>query len=355
MGRPGITYHDVSTAAQHLVGQGKNPTIELIRAHLKTGSSSTITPFLRTWKSRQGETQQLAAKENIPGELVALLKGLWERLIEQAQMQVVAIEEKAEQDKTTLSAQLQEFRDKNTHWQQQYSQLEHAKNTLANDKLSLEEAVAGLKKENDLLQVKQDNLLEQRQSQQERIEELSRLNQQVQANLEHYRESAREQRLADQQRSEQQQQQLEETIHQLRQNLNTHQQTQQALQQQYNQSCYEKENLHAQHEAILSENTTLQSTLRVTEKEKIQALQAQEDWQSQCQIAKAKIDEQYVVLVELQKQVAVFTEKIKTSQEQLQKIETQNKLLANEKWVLGEEKAQLIGQIKQLKLNMPKK
>lgn len=355
MGRPGITYQDVSTAAHHLVGQGKNPTIERIRAHLKTGSSSTITPFLRTWKSKQGETHQLAVKENLPEELVALLKGLWERLIEQAQTQVVMIEQKAEQDKATLSLQLQESRDKNTHWQQQHSQLEHAKNTLANDKLALEEALASRTKENDQLHVKQDSLLHQLQAQQARIEELNRLNQQVQANLEHYRESIREQRLIDQQRSEQQQQQLEETVHQLRQTLSTHQQAQQTLQQQYDQIHYEKETLQTQHETLLNEHTLLQSAGRVMEKEKIQALQAQEDWQSQCQRAQTKIDEQYAALIELQKQVAVLSEKLKTAQTQQQKIETQNKLLAHEKWILGEEKAQLIGQMKQLKSTLLEK
>jgi hypothetical protein len=63
MARPGINYHDVADAAQQLTGQGKNPTIEGIRAFLGTGSSSTIAPHLRDWKSKQGETQRLASKE----------------------------------------------------------------------------------------------------------------------------------------------------------------------------------------------------------------------------------------------------------------------------------------------------
>jgi len=36
-------------------------------------------------------------------------------------------------------------------------------------------------------------------------------------------------------------------------------------------------------------------------------------------------------------------------------METQNKLLAHEKWILGEEKAQLIGQMKQLKSTLLEK
>lgn len=47
------------------------------------------------------------------------------------------------------------------------------------------------------------------QEKQERIEELHRLHQQTQANLKHYRESAREQRLLDQQQFEQEKQQFQ--------------------------------------------------------------------------------------------------------------------------------------------------
>ena len=43
MARSGINYHDVAKTAQKIVGQGKAPTIELIRAQLGTGSNSTTT------------------------------------------------------------------------------------------------------------------------------------------------------------------------------------------------------------------------------------------------------------------------------------------------------------------------
>ena len=67
MARPGVTYLDVSnTRPAKLVAAGRTPTIETIRIALGTGSNSTLGTHLRTWKSKQDITQQVAIKENIP-------------------------------------------------------------------------------------------------------------------------------------------------------------------------------------------------------------------------------------------------------------------------------------------------
>jgi hypothetical protein len=79
MARTGVTYHDVAIAAQQLIASGKNPTIGNIRIALGTGSNSTLGTHLRTFKDRQNETSQIAIKEKIPEELIAVIKGLWER------------------------------------------------------------------------------------------------------------------------------------------------------------------------------------------------------------------------------------------------------------------------------------
>ena len=73
MARPGVTYHEVSIIAQRLIAAGKNPTIDAIRIELGTGSNSTLGAHLRTFKERQTQTQQLATKENIPEELIAVI------------------------------------------------------------------------------------------------------------------------------------------------------------------------------------------------------------------------------------------------------------------------------------------
>lgn len=50
MARPGITYEQVAAAADALKAQGQNATIDAVRAHLGTGSKSTIHRYLRQWE-----------------------------------------------------------------------------------------------------------------------------------------------------------------------------------------------------------------------------------------------------------------------------------------------------------------
>jgi len=60
-----------------------------------------------------------------------------------------------------------------------------------------------------------------------------------------------------------------------------------------------------------------------------------------------KLDEQNTTLVNLQSQLAVLNQKLSDAQSELKDVSEQNKFLTNERWVLGQENAQLVGQLKQ--------
>jgi len=75
MGRPGITQSDVERAAIELKNEGKNPTVDNVRALLGTGSKSTITRHLREWKNQQKPKQA-----NIPDDLQYQMIQLWEKM-----------------------------------------------------------------------------------------------------------------------------------------------------------------------------------------------------------------------------------------------------------------------------------
>ena len=92
MAKPGVTYLEVSNAAQQLAASGKVPTIEAIRIALGTGSNSTLGTHLRTWKASQSQTQRVATKENLPEELVATMKGLWELVMNQSEEKIQTIQ-----------------------------------------------------------------------------------------------------------------------------------------------------------------------------------------------------------------------------------------------------------------------
>ncbi len=102
MARPGVTYLDVANAAQQLIAAGRAPTIESVRIALGTGSNSTLGNHLRTWKSKQDQTQQTATKENIPEELIAALKGVWERVMDQSEAKIQTIHQDTQQELMTL-------------------------------------------------------------------------------------------------------------------------------------------------------------------------------------------------------------------------------------------------------------
>jgi chromosome segregation ATPase len=324
MGRPGITYYDVANAAQQVAGRGNNPTIEAIRIVLKSGSSSTIAQHLRTWKAKQTSTQQIAVKENLPEEFVAVMKGLWEKLVAQADEQIQHIQQASEQAITLLKQELGTLKQENQQSQQQYQLLEQQKTVLQQEKQTLDHQWVQGQTENIKLQTQCEGLLQQLQEKQARLDELHQLHQQVQANLEHYRQAALEQRRLDQQRTEQQHRQLEHTLAHLQQELKGQQQQNNGLQQQAEQSRLQQENL----QTALTQLNTEYETLKISE-------------------AKHAKDS-----IELQKQQASLVQKISFTEATLKELRTQNKQLTTEKWEIGQEKAVLAGQLKQLEASL---
>ena len=77
-------------------------------------------------------------------------------------------------------------------------------------------------------------------------------------------------------------------------------------------------------------------------------IQDQQHWQEQFQTLQAKCDEQNKSFLELQTQHVRLSPQSETMEVELKELREQNKLLAHEKWGLGQEKAQLYGQLKQL-------
>jgi len=77
MARPGITYQEVSAAADSLIAEGDNPTIQKIRAKLGTGSPNTIHRHLTTWRAAAPVKERKAPE--LPAELQAALVQEFER------------------------------------------------------------------------------------------------------------------------------------------------------------------------------------------------------------------------------------------------------------------------------------
>ena len=348
MARPGVTYTEIASAAQQIAASGRFPTVEGVRLILGTGSNSTVGQHLRTWKIKQDSTQQIATKENIPEPLIAAIKGVWEVVMTQSEAAIQTIQDEASQTVSTNKQHLEQLQQSNNEWQQRYQQLKQKHDGLAHEKATLDHLLVNEKLELATTTVKLANMEQKHEEKQTRVDELNRQNQQIQFNLEHYRESSLTQRLEDQQRYEQQQNQLERTIQQLNQELVEAKRNSGILQQSHQHATFENDNLKIQLHKI--EDQYESQTTRLTDAlgEVIKKTQDAEHWQNQFQVLQIKYDEQNKNHIELQTQQAVLSQQLVKLQSELKEMREQNSVLAHEKLVLGQEKAQLYGQFKQL-------
>ncbi len=352
MSRIGINYSDIEQCAQEIAASGQEPTIERIRVKLKTGSNTTIGTHLRAWKAKQDPNYRLLIETQMPEELISLMKGLWERVIYQADTQVTTIKQEVEQEITQLKKALQDLSQDNNRWQQQHLQIKQERDGLAIEKTALEQLIAENRIEKAAAQAKFDGLMQQLQEKQMRLDESHRQNQQAQANLEHYRTASLEQRQQEQQRYEQQQRHLEETIYSLKNEAAELRQQKINLQKYNEQLHFEKISLEAALNKITEHDEKTSAKLIEVNQSLAQQTSAQQHWQVQYENIHAKWEEQTQSNIELKTQLAALSQQLTTTKSELSEISAQNKVLAQEKWTLGQEKAQLIGQFKQLEATL---
>lgn len=348
MARPGVTYQDIATAANELKGQGKNITIESVRAILGTGSIGTINQHLRKWKEAQASIQNIATKENLPDSIIALIKGLWESVITQSSEQFLPIEDKYKQQILALKSELEKYKNNNQRWQKMFDQWQQEKTLLANEKITLEQALDFAHKENVTLQTKQDGLHHQLQEKQARIDELYQLHQQTQRNLEHYRESAREQRLLDQQQFERRKQEYLAEIKTLKEEIVRERHEITVLQQKNAALLESNQFLERSYSQYQKENEQLKAELATANNrcnENLVSCQAYENQNKQLLVT---VTDQSNQIINYQAENKISSNKLSEIVSELGVMKDQLKLIAQEKWELIQEKASLEGQLKQM-------
>ena len=348
MSRNGITYLDVARCADELKLSNQEPTIERIRIQLQTGSNSTIGTHLRTWRAKQDPLQQLATKENIPEELIMLLKGLWERVVIQGEMQVDAIKNDAQQNLVQHKQTIQQLQQDNAHLQQSELQLKQACDSYAQEKIALEQIIAKSHVDIAALEAKYDGLAQQFADKQTRIEELHKQNKQTQANLEHYRAASLEQRQQDQQRTEQREREFTQAVQQLKIENGSLRQQKTQLQQSHDQLQSAASELKTRLEQMALHAEKMSAELMEVNTALAKKAASEQHWQFQHDKINTKWEEQIKTTTELQTKNVDLSQKIIEMKTELNNIAEQNKILAHDKWILGQEKAQLYGQLKQV-------
>lgn len=156
MARLGVTYMEVAEAANELVGQGKNPTIEQIRLFIGSGSSTTIANHLREWRRSRLSDETTATKERVPEELVTILRGLWGKVVDQSDITIADLEARHQAAIEALQQELTKYQKNNRRWQKLYHQWGQDNMRLAEENKVLQATSQAMRDE--MMQLKYENI-----------------------------------------------------------------------------------------------------------------------------------------------------------------------------------------------------
>lgn len=216
MARHGINYDDVKRAAESIMSQQENPTVDRVRHALGgTGSKSTIAPLLKRW--RQQAATGDGEKKALPEYVLAAVQNLHQEM-EAAKQQEISQYAEAYQEKS------QALDGKLTHQEQQIAELT----------TKLEQTAAALQMQTQENQHKQEQLLHWQllhtrleaehqgsqlrlQDQQAELQQLHKQLTQLSAQFEHYQKATAQLRQQERLQADQKQQALEHELQQVRQ------------------------------------------------------------------------------------------------------------------------------------------
>ena len=260
MARSGVDKQSVKQARQALIARGENPSIDAIRVELgNTGSKTTIHRYLRELEAED------AAKIDASAFLSDTLRNMVANLADQLQKEAQAVVDKARTDHAEqIAALLREVADRETQLSERDRQLKavsadlaEEKEQHANTRSALESAGEDNRKR--ALRIKE---LEARLSEKtSQIASLEEKHQHARDNLEHYRQSVKEQRDAEIRRFEHQMQQLHVEKRELTQKLGVKQEGLSKMARENSMLTTRLADSHATLETLKRENQALASEL----------------------------------------------------------------------------------------------
>ena len=197
MGRPGITYHDVANAASKIQLSGKSPTIESVRAVIGSGSSSTISNHLRSWKEKSAVDRSIGDNLQLPDDVITVIENLWDVLQSKSQESVISMKKQHDEKTSEMINERNALANEVKDQSELNNNLAVKNSTLLDQIKELDQEIISLK--NELSNTKNDNskLISEKNAHEDRINDLINTNMQIQQNLDHYRDAMRTQREQD--------------------------------------------------------------------------------------------------------------------------------------------------------------
>lgn len=121
MARTGISYEQVSAAADAIIGEGGNPTIIAVRERIGTGSPNTVHKHLTAWRAARPQATVTAVE--LPANLVASIASEIERSSAQARSEVETRLVQAQAEAADLAAAADTFEEERDSLAEQVTQL----------------------------------------------------------------------------------------------------------------------------------------------------------------------------------------------------------------------------------------
>ncbi len=194
MARPGITYLEVAQAATTLQQKGESPTIDKVRRALGTGSNTTIAGFLKKWRTEHQPAVSALTKTTLPSELLTQLQSLWDALKDKANERTEQLErehvqqiDEHQQIIQSLTKQLQTVEKERDHLSQANTALQQQLESFHQQQVQEREA-------HQQMLIRMEEQRQRLSDKESAIKDLKEQTQHIQQNLDHFRESSRQQR-----------------------------------------------------------------------------------------------------------------------------------------------------------------
>lgn len=344
MARPGVTYYDISRAAEAVKARGSEPTIDRVREQLGTGSKSTIAPLLKQWRNNV-ELNIEESDTGLPPDLINAVKSLRDR-IQQASEEVV---EQARQDyqsriqtleRTLANTQkeLSEALDRERTLKQQVAELETNSRKLNGELSGLESRFTVTESERIALQARAQEL-------KEAVSELKDENRAVRDHFEHYQQRMAEDRQLERDQFQSQLRQLQTQVESMTRQLTCSQAEKEDYRIRY-------ESAQAQTEKVTYENQELRHRLD-SSGSKIEKLESDSDSKNKEIIESERHIRHLTAEVQgLKEQLARKSVSLESVETGLHEIREYADRLKDENKEIAEEKAVLQGRLVQLQASL---
>jgi chromosome segregation ATPase len=222
MARAGILYSSVAQAAAQLVAAGKNPTVDTVRDALgDTGSKSTIAPMLKRWKAEH-QNQVLTQDTGLPADLLQAVKGLYERLQQEAAEKIEAIHTSMEAEKQAFKTQLNTAHELTSTLAQEKDELNGLLGKEKAERVQIENALQQMHLAHTKAETEITGLHQRLADRQSQIDGMHKQLEQARTQFEHYQESTAQQRTGERQQAEQSRLRLENELTEARQAVAAH-------------------------------------------------------------------------------------------------------------------------------------